>query len=364
MKISIIGAGKLGADIFNYLLNYNYTLSLICKNEEIAAIVKNKTEKKINRLRKSGLINQIEYEKKLIDIIVGADLKYVENSNIIIEAISEDLTRKNELFNELEKVLNDDCIICSNSSSFLPAELSQNKEWQNRFIGLHFFYPLKLKSIVEIVKNKKTDPDIISRIKDFLENINKKPLELDEKNAFILNKIYLDIQALAYNLCTENNLEFKIFDDIIKETLFPIGVFEFIDSVGPNIMLTSITNYITFYENKEFYRPLVNKLEELVSNNSTFYSQTTTDIKIYDYNKSLIINKILYTLINSSYKAADNKIVSFEQIDYSMKEYLDIEKGPIELSKEIGLLKIHNSLLDFYNESNNEIFSSSKLLKT
>ena len=217
---------------------------------------------------------------------------------------------------------------------------------------------------MEIVKNKKTDPDIISRIKDFLENINKKPLELDEKNAFILNKIYLDIQALAYNLCTENNLEFKIFDDIIKENLFPIGVFEFIDSVGPNIMLISITNYITFYENKEFYQPLVNKLEELVSNNSTFYSQTTTDIKIYDYNKSLIINKILYTLINSSYKAADNKIVSFEQIDYSMKEYLDIEKGPIELSKEIGLLKIHNSLLDFYNESNNEIFSSSKLLKT
>lgn len=377
-NIGVIGEGKMGTDIFYYLNDFDFQLIWIYKEKNIKDELIKKFNKKLNRLLNSNIIDQEKYNFKLNNTIISDDINHLSNCDFIIEAIFEDIDKKRKLFNELDKILKTNCILATNSSSLIPSKLLINKNRIDKIIGLHFFYPIKYKNIVEFITTKHTQENIINLVKDLLTKINISHLLLDEENAFPLNKIFLDFQALAYNIYQEGILTFNEIDELVKENIFPIGVFEFFDSVGNEIMLASIKNYIENYNNKDFYMPLINKLEELVKQNKLGiktnhgfydYSNNEKERKIQNDNKNInqyktaIINKLKYTFINSSYKYAENKICTLEEIEYAMKEYMGIEKGPVELSNEIGNNKIYSTLLEYYNQYKNEIFKPSFLLK-
>ncbi len=378
-SIGVIGEGKMGTDIFYYLNDFDFQLVWIYKEKNVKDQLIKKFNKKINRLLKANIIGQKKYNIKLNKTIISDNINELSNCDIIIEAIFEDLDKKKELFNELDKVLKTDCILATNSSSLIPSKLLTNKNRIDKIIGLHFFYPIKYKNIVEFISTKHTHENIIIIINDLLNKINITPLILNEENAFPLNKIFLDFQALAFNIYQEGILSFKEIDELVKENIFPIGVFEFFDSVGNDIMLASIKNYIENYNNKDFYKPLIKRLEILVKQkrlgiktNQGFYSYenkeesndkiTKSEIKTNQY-KTIIINKLKYIFINSSYKYVENKMCSLDEIEYAMKEYLGIENGPVNLSENIGKNLIYSTLLEYYNRTNNDFFYPSFLLK-
>lgn len=375
-NIGVIGEGKMGTDIFYYLNDFDFHLTWVCshlcdKNELLK-----KFNKKMNRLFKSNIIDKEKYNSKLKNTIISDNINELSNCDIIIEAIFENIDKKLELFTNLDKILNDNCICATNSSSIIPSKLFINKYRNNKIIGLHFFYPVKYKNIVELIITRHTHNSTINSIKNFLNKINIHSINLSEGNAFLLNKILLDFQALTYNIYKEEKLSVKDIDEIIKNNIFPIGVFEFFDSIGNDIMLTSIKNYVKNYKNKNFYVPLIKKLEELVDQNKLGIK---TNNGFYDYNedksnivsegknmgkyKKTIINKLKYTFINSSYKAVENKICTLDEIEYTMKEYMGIDKGPIKLSEEIDKNKIFKTLIEFYKQTKNKIYYPSSLLK-
>ncbi len=381
--IGIIGDGKMGTDIFYYLNDFDFKLVWICFNKEIKVELLNKFNKKIDRLLKSNIIDQDKYKFKLNNTLISEDINNLADCDIVIEAIFEDLDKKIELFKRLDNILNNHCILSTNSSSIIPSKLFINKNRFDKIIGLHFFYPLKLKNIVEIIYTEHTANNIKEIIINFLKKINFYFLIQNEKNAFILNKIFLDFQTMSYNIYLEGYLSIKEIDVLIKKNIFPIGVFDFFDNVGNDIMLTSIYNYIENYKNKDFYLPLIKKLEELVKekklgikSGSGFYSynmnnkennyeikdkkETNIDIELY---KKKIIEILQYIYINSVYKSVENKVCNFEELEYLIKEYMGIEKGPIELSNMIGKSKIHLSLLEYYNKTKIDVFHPSALLK-
>jgi 3-hydroxybutyryl-CoA dehydrogenase len=375
-KIGVIGEGKMGTDIFYFLNDFGFQLTWICSNNCDKNELIKKFNKRISRLFKSNILNEEKYNYKLNNTIISDNINELSECDIIIEAIFEDKDKKIELFKQLDKVLNIDCIISSNSSSIIPSKFFINENRNDKIIGLHFFYPIKFKNIVELIFTENTDENIKDTIKKILKEINIFPLILNEENPFILNKILLDLQALSYNIYKENVLSIKEIDEIIKNNLFPTGVFELFDSVGNDIMLTSIENYITNYDNKDYYIPLIHKLEELVKQNKLgiktkegFYNYQNEKASNNEINKNKnqyinnTIDKLKYIFINSSYKSVEKKICTFDEIEYAMKEYMGIEKGPIELSNEIGKDKIFSGLMDFYKQTKNSIYYPSILLK-
>lgn len=378
--IGIIGDGKMGTDIFYYLNEYDFKLVWICLNKEIKDELTSKFNKKTNRLLKSDIIDQDKYDFKLKNTIISDDIDELEDCDIVIEAIFENLDKKKELFKKLDNILKNDCILSSNSSSIIPSKLFINKNRFDNIIGLHFFYPLKFKNIVEIIYTEYTQNTIKEAIKNFLKKINFRFLILEEKNAFILNKIFLDFQTMSFNIFQEGYLSIKDIDALIKENIFPIGVFEFFDTVGNDIMLVSINNYIESYENKDFYLPLLNRLDELVKEKklgvktgSGFYSYEKENEKFInnlknpgidnESYKTQLVEKLQYIYINSAYKSVEHGICSFEEIEYSIKEYMNVETGPVELSNKIGKNKIYSALNEYYKKSKNEVFNPSSLLK-
>ena len=156
-KIGIIGSGKMGADIFNYLSDYNYNLYWFILFEEEKDKLQKSFSKKISRQLKHGLISKVQYNSKN-DFILTNRLNDLVNCDLIIESIVEEKNEKLKLFRDLQQIVSKECIVASNSSSILPSLLSKSSP----VIGMHFFYPVSFKNTVELVVHEDINRDTTS----------------------------------------------------------------------------------------------------------------------------------------------------------------------------------------------------------
>lgn len=243
-------------------------------------------------------------------------------------------------------LLKDECILASNSSSFLPSQLVPDPTFNERFVGLHFFYPVKLKNIVELIKTGLTSGETIEKINGFCEKTDKKQLFQDEKNAFWLNRLFLEVQNEAFLIFDERVMSYEQIDDIVAEYLFPEGIFKFFDMVGNDVMLQSIKNYTS--ENREAYQVMLDKLEELCSKNMLGIK---TKAGFYNYNdgnagNAMIIvpakdeyyfkalERLKRAYVEKAQQLVNEGVCDRETLEYAAKEYMNTDKGPFAIAHE------------------------------
>jgi 3-hydroxyacyl-CoA dehydrogenase len=334
--VAIVGSGKMGMNLFYYLLDFDFRLILVCETIQQKEGVLKTFLKKLNREVKNQLISEEAFRKKLSKATIADSLESVKESDLLIEAITEDKELKQQLFAKIKTIVKTECILTSNSSSILAYQLG----FGNNIIGLHFFYPVFLKNIVELMVSEQTDPNIIRKIEQFLRKIDRNYLILNTENAFMLNRIFLDFQNKAYLLMVKNNLGYKEIDTLVKKYFFPIGVFEFFDSVGLDVMLTSVKNYSSFSKFPEQYSGLMAELNLLVSqgrlgqkSGNGFYTEETSNSLVKPIDP--MVEEQIYLQMNDCYvqtsaKFAKKGFYDSSIINEAVKEYMGIEKGPFE----------------------------------
>jgi 3-hydroxyacyl-CoA dehydrogenase len=342
-SIGVIGEGKMGSSILLYLNGFDFKLSWLCSSEQQKETAQKTYNKKTKILCQSGVITESEYNDKLKNTKITALAEDLAGCDLIIEAIYEDIHVKRTLFNTLHKVVNPECIFTSNSSSILPSQLNLPENRRDKLAGLHFFFPVALKNIVELITTSTTSQHTTESLLDFLKQINKKTLSQNETNAFILNRLLLDFQAGAFKIYQEGFMSFMEIDELVKMHLFPVGVFEFFDHVGIDVMLSSIKTYTQGIDHKEFYDPLIKKLEELVAENHLgikskhgFYDYTQpAEVPSYPNpceNPEILKRSVTDRLWNYYIKSVDSVIqkglCTREDLAYAVKDYLGIDSDP------------------------------------
>jgi 3-hydroxybutyryl-CoA dehydrogenase len=261
----------------------------------------------------------------------------LKHCDLILEALPENIDLKQQLFAELERVASEGCIFASNSSSINPSCLSPSLSGKKRLIGLHFFYPVALKNIVEFIISESIPKEVIEDVKQFLLLIKRDHLLLNEKNSFILNKIYLDFQNEAFLIVSEKNMTISQMDVFIRKFFFPVGAFDFCDSVGNDIMLTSVKNYTRDYPNKDHYMKFTLELERLVKDNrlgikrgAGFYSYPVEanedDLSSIDMNIENVFERLHFTIISSINRFSSQSGISPAILNNAMKEYLGSDR--------------------------------------
>jgi 3-hydroxyacyl-CoA dehydrogenase len=345
-KIGVVGEGKMGTSIFLYLNGFNFKLSWLCSSENEKIKAEKTWYKKTKLLYQSGVLTEEEFFNKSENTTFTDSVSDMEECDLIIEAIHEDPDAKKILFKSLDSLVNPDCIFASNSSSIIPSILVPSENRRDKFVGLHFFFPVALKKIVELITNKSVSSQTSDLLLLFLQQINKKPFIQDEANAFILNRLLLDFQAGAYRIFQEGDLSYREIDEQVRLHLFPVGIFEFFDHVGLDVMKSSIITYTQHAENKEFYSPLIQKLEELISKNhlgiktkkgffdythpeteNTHPKKTTTDL---ERTKKEAIDRLWYYYTTSVSRVIEEGLCSREDLAYAVKDYLGIDTNPFE----------------------------------
>jgi len=264
-NIGIIGEGKMGTNLLYYLLDMDFSLTWICSPEADVEKLRRNLSKRLGRSLEAGIIDEDRFKSILRHIQISNALEDVASCELIIEAITENLKAKQELFRLLDMIAHPGCIFTSNSSSIKPSLLVPSENRKEKFAGLHFFYPIALKDIAEVILTQETSKETLEQITSFMGSIRRRFILLEEKDSFILNRIFLYFQNEAFLLVKEKKASLQQIDRIVRERFFPTGVFDFFDSVGLDIMLASVQNYSKDDPAEERFHPLIAQLQELVS---------------------------------------------------------------------------------------------------
>lgn len=342
-KIGIVGAGKMGSSIFYSLLFTDYQVLLYHYRD--ANSKQKSIGKKIKRLIKNQVISQEAAHIKNIT----RSLDDLSDSDLIIEAIPEDKDKKVSLFQQLDETLKETCIVTTNSSSLLPSELVPSSRRWGCFAGLHFFFPVGYRNVVELITTNHIKESVVRRLKAFLKTINKRYLLLNEENAFVLNKLLLEVQAEACQLHFQNGFALKEIDHAVKEHLFGMGVFEMMDHIGLDVLYRSIQNYIAPMKDSSYYHPLLHILKHKmregalgVKKRKGFYDYGVGKIEqsgFGDLPDEKLVVELVERLARGYVKKAQNTVlqtgISKKELEEAIKEFLGTEQGPFALAEKL-----------------------------
>lgn len=337
----------MGKDIFNFLSDFPFHLVWVIRSKEGFGAANEIWNRKLNRRQRQKLSKDSIVTTFNNEVILTRDLALLANCDLIIESITEDLETKSGLFNELDHVAKPDIIFASNTSSIRISSLVPSERRIDRLIGMHFFYPLKIKNLVEVNLLPETSRDTIDSVSEFLQFAGRYHIFLRQSDHFLINRLILPLQAGVYNLHEENGIPFQLLDKIVKENFIPAGIFEFFDQVGIDIMYVAINNYTKLKEDFDFYQPLIGKLKKMieeghlgVKKGQGFYpypkNQSSAMPSIDSATKKLITDKMYKWYLEPVYEVIAKGILTPQEINFIYSEYLGIDYSPLDLAVKMG----------------------------
>jgi len=339
--IGVIGQGKMGTNLIQCLTESGFNLHWIVSPRADLPKIRSTFKKKILRLSEHGIIST-ERLDHLMQATISEDMSDLAGCDIVIETVPEDVTVKKEVLSAANKVLQPGAILVSNSSSINPSALCPSPDRAKNFAGLHFFYPVSLVNIVEVIRSAETSDQTTGRLEAFVSAIKHKAIVLSEEEGFILNRIFLDVQNEAFRITEQGKAGFREIDLAVKGSLFPSGIFEFFDHVGLDTMLQSIKNYTINYPHADYYGPLIRELEKKVSQGDLgkksgrgFYGHAgsfprTTEPESSPEKLEEIRNHLEFTYKNAARRMITRSGLTIDELNESLKEYFGTDNGPFD----------------------------------
>ncbi len=233
--VHVIGAGVMGGDVAAWcaIRGFRVTLQDQAPNL-IGSAIKRCFELATKQLKEKHLVQQVM--DRLLPDPTGNGIK---SADVIIEAITEKLTAKKDLFAKVEAMAKKDAILATNTSTIPLEEISTALNDPSRLVGIHFFNPVAKMPLVEIVKGKETSSQVVEKAIVFVRKIDKLPLPVKSAPGFLVNRILLPYMLEAVALL-EEGIEGPVIDKAAVQFGMPMGPIELADTVGLDICLAAL----------------------------------------------------------------------------------------------------------------------------
>lgn len=221
-KLGVLGAGMMGAGIALVSVQAGIEVVLIDRDQAAADKGKAYAEAYFDKgiARKKGTVEKKEAALALIN--ATPDLDALKGCDLIIEAVFEDPKVKAEMTQKVEAVIPEDCIFASNTSTLPITELAKASSRQEQFIGIHFFSPVERMALVEIIKGKETGDRAVAKALDYVRQIRKTPIVVNDARFFYANRCIIPYGNEAARMVTEGVAPVLI-DNAAQMLGFPVG---------------------------------------------------------------------------------------------------------------------------------------------
>jgi 3-hydroxybutyryl-CoA dehydrogenase len=252
--IGIVGTGLMGRGIAQIVAQAGFDVRLFDAAPGAAANSKKAIGDALAALVTRGKVAAAAAEATLCRIALCENLQAMAGTELVIEAIVEQQDAKRSLLKSLESIVDDDCILATNTSSLSVTSLAAACARPQRVAGLHFFSPVPLMKLVEIIDGLRTSPDVAPRLADLAVAIGHRPVRAKDTPGFIVNHAGRGFGTEALRIVSEGVADYATIDRILKLAAgFRMGPFELYDLVGLDVshpVMESI--YRQFYEEPRF----------------------------------------------------------------------------------------------------------------
>ena len=232
-RVAVLGCGLMGSGIAEISAKAGLETWVREVNDQLAEKGKGAITKSLGKAVEKGKLEASARDSALGNLKFTTRLEDLKDCDLIIEAVTEDLTLKNEMFKTLDAVCPPHTIFASNTSSLTVADMAAATNRPDRVLGLHFFNPVPVMKLVEVVRTIATSDDAYQTAFAFAQKIGKEPVEAKDTSGFIVNRLLVPYMLDAIR-CLEQGL--ASIEDIDKSmqlgTGYPMGPFVLSDFVG------------------------------------------------------------------------------------------------------------------------------------
>lgn len=245
--IMVAGAGFMGAGIAQVSAAAGYKVFLWDVKKELTMAAVEKIGITLVKRIEKGKMTMDDKDAIMSNIIVAPELEFARNANLIIEAVVENLEIKSDVFRRLNTICDPDTIFASNTSAIPISNIANATNREDKFIGTHFFSPVPVMKLVEIVKGIKTSSETCETIKAYIDSLKKTGIIVTDTPGFLINRVMHAFRQEVFTCMEEGVASIEDIDTAIKLGLgHPMGPFELNDFAGLDIGAATIQ---TLYEN-------------------------------------------------------------------------------------------------------------------
>tara|TARA_B100001142_G_scaffold150310_1_gene151112 strand:- start:81 stop:968 length:888 start_codon:yes stop_codon:yes gene_type:complete len=256
--ISVIGCGTMGNGIAQTFALFEFKVKLYDISLNNLDNAKKTILRNLERMVKKEVISHSELEKTSENISYTNEINSVLNSDLVIEAVTENIKIKESIFKELDNKCPEKTIIASNTSSISITQLANATKRKDKVIGMHFMNPVPIMKLVEVINSKYTSKETTNIILELSKKLNKIPLSVNDYPGFISNRILMPMINEAIEALDQGVANVKNIDGIMKLGMgHPMGPLQLADLIGLDVCKSILEVMLNGLKNEK-YRP--NKL--------------------------------------------------------------------------------------------------------
>ncbi|MCF6462248.1 3-hydroxybutyryl-CoA dehydrogenase [Clostridium sp. Cult1] len=263
-KIGVLGRGTMASGIVQVFAQKEYDVIMWVRSIDSSdprgslKVV----DKNLDRLVKKEKITEEDKNNILEKVEVTTNYEDLKDCDLIIEAISENMDVKKETFKRLDELCKEDTILATNTSSLSITEIASSTNRPDRVIGMHFFNPVPVMKLVEVIKGIGTSEEVKNKIIDLSEALGKTPVEVEEAPGFVVNRILIPMINEAVGILGDGVATAEDIDEAMKlGANHPMGPLALADLIGLDVCLAIMdVLYTEFGDPKYRAHPLLRKM--------------------------------------------------------------------------------------------------------
>lgn len=370
----IAGSGAMGSGIAQTAILAGQHTIVYDTNKKQLAIAREKISNQLDILVQKGKINPDKASHALGLLEFTDEVSALSSCELVIEAIIEELTAKQQLFVAIEQAVSASTLLATNTSSLSVAQLSSCLKKPDRFLGLHFFNPAHIMPLVEIIPGIHTLDSHIKTSSELMRKWGKMPVVAKDTPGFIVNRIARPYYSEALRIFEEGIASMASIDWAMKHFGgFKMGPFELMDFIGHdvNYRVTESIWMQTFHEAR--YKPSISQKRLFEAglygrkSGRGFYDYKEGSIadspEMNEEKGKPVFERILFMLINEAAEACYYSIATQADIETAMTKGVNYPLGLLQWANKIGIERVVAGMDELFENYHEERYRCSILLR-